>query len=44
MRQFMDDTEVDGGVDSTEIRMRRRLVPSPSAPSPSAREAGGDAT
>ena len=31
MRQFMDDTEVDGGVDSTEIRMRRRLVPSPSA-------------
>jgi anti-sigma regulatory factor (Ser/Thr protein kinase) len=25
MRQFMDDTEVDGGLDSTEIRMRRRL-------------------
>ena len=26
MRQFMDDTEVDGGPDTTEIRMRRRLV------------------
>ena len=25
MRQFMDDTEVDSGADSTEIRMRRRL-------------------
>jgi anti-sigma regulatory factor (Ser/Thr protein kinase) len=25
MRQFMDDTEVDGGGDTTEIRMRRRL-------------------
>ncbi len=25
MRQFMDDTEVDGGPDATEIRMRRRL-------------------
>jgi anti-sigma regulatory factor (Ser/Thr protein kinase) len=28
MRQFMDATEVDGGPESTEIRMRRRLVPS----------------
>ncbi len=26
MRQFMDDTEVEGGLDATEIRMRRRLV------------------
>ncbi len=25
MRQFMDDTEVDSGADTTEIRMRRRL-------------------
>jgi GAF domain-containing protein/anti-sigma regulatory factor (Ser/Thr protein kinase) len=25
MRQFMDDTEVDGGADVTQIRMRRRL-------------------
>jgi len=25
IRQFMDDTEVDDGVDTTEIRMRRRL-------------------
>ena len=25
MRQFMDETEVDGGDDTTEIRMRRRL-------------------
>ncbi len=25
MRQFMDDTEVDGGPDATEVRMRRRL-------------------
>ncbi len=25
IRQFMDETEVDGGPDSTEVRMRRRL-------------------
>ena len=39
MRQFMDDTEVDSGVDTTEIRMRRRLENSISAPGP-----GVDAT
>lgn len=39
MRQFMDDTEVDSGVDTTEIRMRRRLETSVSAPGP-----GADAT
>jgi serine phosphatase RsbU (regulator of sigma subunit)/anti-sigma regulatory factor (Ser/Thr protein kinase) len=32
MRQFMDDTEVDGGLDTTEIRMRRRLENSISSP------------
>ncbi len=26
MRQFMDETEVDGGAETTEIRMRRRLA------------------
>jgi serine phosphatase RsbU (regulator of sigma subunit)/anti-sigma regulatory factor (Ser/Thr protein kinase) len=26
MRQFMDETQVDGGDESTEIRMRRRLM------------------
>jgi hypothetical protein len=28
----MDDTEVDGGLDTTEIRMRRRLENSISSP------------
>ncbi len=32
MRQFMDDIEVEGGVDATEIRMRRRLENSISVP------------
>ncbi len=39
MRQFMDDTAGDRGVDATEIRMRRRLEHSISAPG-----AGVDAT
>ncbi len=39
MRQFMDDTEVTGGDDTTEIRMRRRLVNSSPVPG-----SGADAT